>query len=72
MWKEVLGIDSEVYPEEYRVFLQTRRDETRWEVARLAWTADSQRRRELLEASERTILADYPIVPDKKLLFPFR
>jgi oligopeptide transport system substrate-binding protein len=40
MWKETLGIDVELAEEEYRVFLQSRHDKTRWEVARLAWTAD--------------------------------
>jgi oligopeptide transport system substrate-binding protein len=40
MWKEVLGIDSELIDEEYRVFLDSRRDTSRWEVARLGWTAD--------------------------------
>lgn len=40
MWKVILGVDTELVDEEYRVFLETRRDPTRWEVARLGWTAD--------------------------------
>jgi oligopeptide transport system substrate-binding protein len=40
MWKEALGIEVELIAEEYRVFLQSRHDTSRWDVARLAWTAD--------------------------------
>lgn len=40
MWKNVLGIETELIEQEYRVFLQTRRDRTQWDVARLGWTAD--------------------------------
>ena len=40
MWKQTLGVDTELMDEEYRVFLNSRRDTTRWEVARLGWTAD--------------------------------
>lgn len=40
MWKEVLGIEVEITSEEFRVFLQSRHDPSRWDVARLAWTAD--------------------------------
>jgi oligopeptide transport system substrate-binding protein len=40
MWKEVLGVDVELTDEEYRVFLQSRHDKSRWEVLRLGWTAD--------------------------------
>jgi oligopeptide transport system substrate-binding protein len=40
MWKDALGIDTELTEEEYRVFLQSRHDKTRWDVARLGWTAD--------------------------------
>ena len=40
MWKQTLGVDSELIDEEYRVFLNSRRDTSRWEVARLGWTAD--------------------------------
>jgi oligopeptide transport system substrate-binding protein len=40
MWKETLGIDTELTTEEYRVFLNSRKDTSRWDVVRLAWTAD--------------------------------
>ena len=40
MWKETLGIDTELVSEEYRVFLNSRKDTSRWDVARLSWTAD--------------------------------
>jgi oligopeptide transport system substrate-binding protein len=40
MWKDTLGIDTELTEEEYRVFLQSRHDKKRWDVARLGWTAD--------------------------------
>jgi oligopeptide transport system substrate-binding protein len=40
MWNQTLGIDTEIIDEEYRVFLESRRDTSRWEVARLGWTAD--------------------------------
>ncbi len=40
MWKETLGIDTELTEEEYRVFLNSRHDRTRWDVARLGWIAD--------------------------------
>lgn len=40
MWKQTLGVDTELMDEEYRVFLNSRRDTSRWDVARLGWTAD--------------------------------
>jgi oligopeptide transport system substrate-binding protein len=40
MWKEVLGIDVDLTGEEYKVFLLSRHDTSRWDVARLAWSAD--------------------------------
>jgi oligopeptide transport system substrate-binding protein len=40
MWKETLGVDTDLVDEEYRVFLQSRKDSSRWDVLRLAWTAD--------------------------------
>jgi oligopeptide transport system substrate-binding protein len=39
-WKDVLGIDVDLTGEEYKVFLQSRHDTSRWDVARLAWSAD--------------------------------
>jgi oligopeptide transport system substrate-binding protein len=40
MWKQTLGVDTDLMDEEYRVFLDSRRDSSRWDVARLGWTAD--------------------------------
>jgi len=115
MWKETLGIDAELTEEEFRVFLQSRHDKTRWDVARLGWNADfndasnfldvlrahssnndmsyansafdalldqaaatpdMQKRREGLEAAERVLLDDYPIIPlyyfvSKRLVKPY-
>jgi len=115
MWKDVLGIDTELIEEEYRVFLQSRHDKSRWEVVRLGWsadyndasnfldtfrahsenndegytnplldtlldaaarTADPRERRNLLEMSEKTMLADYPVAPlyffvSKRLVKPY-
>jgi oligopeptide transport system substrate-binding protein len=115
MWKETLGVDTELTEEEFRVFLQSRHDKTRWDVARLGWnadfndassfldvlrahspnndmsyanpafdtlldqaasTVDMQKRRENLEAAERLMLEDYPIIPlyyfvSKRLVKPY-
>jgi len=40
MWREVLGIETELVDEEYRVFLDSRKDSARWDVVRLGWMAD--------------------------------
>jgi len=40
MWKETLGIETELIDEEYRVFLETRHDRSRWDILRLGWNAD--------------------------------
>jgi ABC-type oligopeptide transport system substrate-binding subunit len=115
MWKDTLGIDTALSEEEYRVFLQSRRDKSRWDVARLGWTADfndasnfldtlrahspnndpgyanhafdslldaaarsadAGERRDLLENSERLMLADCPVLPlyffvSKRLIKPY-
>jgi oligopeptide transport system substrate-binding protein len=115
MWKDTLGIETELFEEEYRVFLQSRHDKSRWEVARLGWTADfndasnfldtfrenspnndsgyanhtfdalldeaartsnPETRRLMLEAAERVMLNDYPILPlyffvSKRLVKPY-
>lgn len=115
MWKEDLGIDTELVDEESRVFLQSRHDRKSWELVRIGWTADyndasnfldilrenspnndpgyantsfnqllneaartadPQIRRRLLEAAERVMLADYPVIPlyffvSKRLVKPY-
>ena len=40
MWKQTLGVETDLIDQEYRVFLYSRRDTSKWEVARLGWTAD--------------------------------
>jgi oligopeptide transport system substrate-binding protein len=40
MWKEELGVDTTLTDEEFKVFLQSRKDRNRWDVLRLAWNAD--------------------------------
>ena len=40
MWREVLGIETKLVDEENRVFLNSRKDSARWDVARLGWMAD--------------------------------
>jgi len=40
MWKHVLGVNVELTGEEYRVFLESRHDRSRWDVVRLSWNAD--------------------------------
>lgn len=40
MWKDTLGVETELTDEEYKVFLNSRRDKSRWDVARLGWNAD--------------------------------
>ena len=115
MWKEVLGVETALTDEEFRVYLQSRHDKSRWDVVRLAWsadyndasnflelfrsgsanndtgysnklfdhlfdsaggTADQGNRRHLLEAAEKTVLDDYPVIPlyfyvSKRLVKPY-
>ncbi len=40
MWRDTLGVETELIDEEYRVFLDSRKDPSRWDIARLAWAAD--------------------------------
>lgn len=39
-WKQNLGVESELISDEFRVFLAGRKDRSRWDVARLGWSAD--------------------------------
>lgn len=115
MWKDTLGIDTELIDEEFRVYLQSRHDKKKWDVVRLAWNADyndasnfleifrsesanndtgynnpmldrlldkagnsvdPNLRRDLLEAAEKTVLDDYPVIPiyflvSKRLVKPY-
>jgi oligopeptide transport system substrate-binding protein len=49
MWRETLSVETELAQEEYRVFLQSRHDKSRWDVVRLAWTADFNDASDFLE-----------------------
>ena len=40
MWKEVLGVETSLSDEEFKVFLDSRHDRRKWDVVRLAWNAD--------------------------------
>jgi oligopeptide transport system substrate-binding protein len=40
MWKEALGVETLLNDEEFRVFLESRHDKHKWDVVRMAWTAD--------------------------------
>jgi oligopeptide transport system substrate-binding protein len=39
-WKQHLGVVSELTGDEFRVFLEGRKDHSRWDIARLGWEAD--------------------------------
>jgi len=39
-WKKNLGISTDLVSDEFRVFLEGRKDHSRWDVARLGWYAD--------------------------------
>ncbi len=40
MWKDTLGIDTELTEQEFGAYMVTRRDKTQWDVAWLPWVAD--------------------------------
>ncbi len=40
MWKQCLGVETELIDHEYRVFLDSRKAVDQWDVLRLGWTAD--------------------------------
>ena len=40
MWKEALGVETQLTEEEYRVFLDSRKNREAWDIIRLAWMAD--------------------------------
>jgi oligopeptide transport system substrate-binding protein len=40
MWSQTLGVQTEILDEEYRVFLESRKEPQRWDLIRLGWTAD--------------------------------
>lgn len=40
MWKQALGVETRLVNEEWKVFLQTRRNRAAWEVFRFSWVGD--------------------------------
>lgn len=40
MWREALGVETQLANQEFGVFLQTLSDPSAWDVARLSWRAD--------------------------------
>ena len=40
MWKEVLGVDTELVQMEFKAYLVARADSSQWDVVRVGWTAD--------------------------------
>ncbi|MGI9264069.1 MAG: peptide ABC transporter substrate-binding protein [Gammaproteobacteria bacterium] len=40
MWRQTLGVETELINEELRVLLDHRRDRSRWELMRLGWVGD--------------------------------
>lgn len=40
MWKQTLGVETDLINEELRVLLEHRRDRSRWEIMRLGWVGD--------------------------------
>ena len=44
MWKEALGVETELVQMEFKAYLAARADPAQWDVVRVGWTADLQRR----------------------------
>jgi oligopeptide transport system substrate-binding protein len=40
MWKEALGVDTELVTMEFKAYLAARADPAQWDVVRVGWTAD--------------------------------
>ena len=40
MWKEALGVETELEQMEFRAYLAARADPAQWDVVRVGWTAD--------------------------------
>src|SRR5690606_25539405 len=40
MWKEVLGVETELVQMEFKAYLEARADPAQWDVVRVGWTAD--------------------------------
>lgn len=53
-WKENLGADVELVSSEFRVFLEDRKDRSKWDAIRLGWYADYNDAASFLEMFEST------------------
>jgi oligopeptide transport system substrate-binding protein len=40
MWKEALGVETELVQMEFKAYLAARADPAQWDVVRVGWTAD--------------------------------
>jgi oligopeptide transport system substrate-binding protein len=40
MWKDTLGVETELMQMEFKAYLAARADPTQWDVVRVGWTAD--------------------------------
>jgi oligopeptide transport system substrate-binding protein len=40
MWKDVLGVETELVQMEFKAYLEARADPAQWDVVRVGWTAD--------------------------------
>ncbi len=70
-WKQNLGVVSELSSEEFQVFLAGRKDQGRWDVARLGWDADYDDPSSFLEVfSKASVQNDpaYKSVPFNELI----
>jgi oligopeptide transport system substrate-binding protein len=52
-WKKNLGVTTELVSDEFRVFLEGRKNHSRWDVARLGWYADYDDPASFLEVFSR-------------------
>ena len=52
-WKQNFGIVTDLVSDEFRVFLEGRKDHSRWDVARLGWYADYDDPASFLEVFSR-------------------
>jgi oligopeptide transport system substrate-binding protein len=60
-WKQNLGVETTLLSDEFRVFLNGRKDHSRWDVARLGWWADYNDPSSFLEIFSRTSGQNDPV-----------
>jgi oligopeptide transport system substrate-binding protein len=59
-WKQNLGVVTDLVSDEFRVFLEGRRDHSRWDVARLGWYADYDDPASFLEVFSKNNIQNDP------------